>query len=134
MPFDLCNAPVTFQHLMDKVLYNVIYIYDIIIYSQFLDDHSCHLKKVFQLLAKAELKLNLDKCNFYKDQILFLGYLVFKKGIEPNFILVEKIKTCPAPNIKRKVKSFLDLASYNQHFIKNFSKITKPLYKLTFAR
>src|SRR6185295_7203012 len=82
MPFGLMNAPTTFQRLMDQVFYDVtwkfvlVYMDDIIIFSQTINDHRQHLEQVFQLLIEARLKLNPDKCDFFKKQILFLGHLV----------------------------------------------------------
>jgi len=137
MPFGLMNAPPTFQRLMDQVFYDVtwkfvlVYMNDIIIYSRTLTEHYHHLERVFQLLLDAGLKLNPDKCDFFKKQILFLGHLVSGEGIKPNPVLVDKIKSCPAPKTKRQVRSFLGLASYYRRFTQNFSRIAKPLYELT---
>jgi hypothetical protein len=137
MPFGLMNAPATFQRLMDKVLYDItwkyalVYMDDIIIYSKSLEEHKNHLEHVFQLLVQAGLKLNPDKCDFFKRQILFLGHLISEEGIKPNPVLVDKIKNCTPPTTKRKVRSFLGLASYYRRFIKDFSKIARPLYELT---
>jgi hypothetical protein len=137
MPFGLMNAPATFQRLMTRVLYDVawkfalVYMDDIIIYSKTTEDHRSHLEKVFQLLLQAGLKLNPDKCDFYQTQILFLGHMVSKEGIKPNPTLVNKIKNCPRPVNRSKVRSFLGLASYYRRFIKDFSAIARPLYNLT---
>jgi hypothetical protein len=137
MPFGLMNAPATFQRLMDSVFYDVtwkfvlVYMDDIIIYSKTLEEHRNHLEQVLQLLIKAGLKLNPDKCDFFRKQILFLGHMVSEEGIKPNPMLVEKIKSCLPPTTKRKVRSFLGLASYYRRFIRDFSKIAKPLYTLT---
>jgi hypothetical protein len=137
MPFGLMNAPATFQRLMDNVFYDItwkfalVYMDDIIIYSKTLEDHCEHLEQVLQLLIKAGLKLNPDKCDFFRKQILFLGHMVSEKEIKPNPMLVEKIQKCPPPQTKRKVRSFLGLASYYRRFIKDFSQIAKPLYDLT---
>jgi hypothetical protein len=137
MPFGLMNAPATFQRLMDNVFYDVtwkfvlVYMDDIIIYSKTLEDHRKHLEQVLQLLINAGLKLNPDKCDFFRKQILFLGHMVSGEGIKPNPMLVEKIKNCTPPTTKRKVRSFLGLASYYRRFIRDFSKIAKPLYTLT---
>src|ERR1051325_11836028 len=137
MPFGLMNAPAMFQRLMDNVFYDVtwkfvfVYMDDIIIYSKIYDDHCNHLDKVFQLFADAGLKLNPDKCDFFRKQILFLGHLVSKDGIRPNPMLVQKIKDCPPPDSRCKVRSFLGLASYYYRFIKDFSHIAHSLYNLT---
>jgi hypothetical protein len=137
MPFGLCNAPATFQRLMDTVFYDVtwnfvlVYMDDIIIFSKTAEDHKVHLEEVFKLLIKAGLKLNPDKCDFFQEKILFLGHMISKEGIQPNPALVEKIKNCPRPITKTKVRSFLGLASYYRRFIRNFSGIARPLYNLT---
>src|SRR6185369_11022068 len=137
MPFGLCNALATFQRLMDTVFYDVlwkfvlVYMDDIIIFSKTAPEHKTHLEEVFKLLMKAGLKLNPDKCDFYQEKILFLGHMISKRGIQPNPALVEKIKNCPRPVTKTKVRSFLGLASYYRRFIQNFSGIARPLYNLT---
>src|SRR6185295_13043141 len=137
IPFSLMNAPATFQRLMNNVFYEVlfkfalVYMDDIIIFLKTSEDYKIHLEKIFQLLSNAGLKLNPDKCDFYQKQILFLGHMILKEGIQPNSTLVEKIKNCPRPTTKTKVRSFLGLASYYRRFIKNFSAIARPLYNLT---
>jgi len=137
MPFGLCNAPATFQRLMNSVFYEVlwkfalVYMDDIIIFSKTSEDHRNHLERIFQLLAEAGLKLNPDKCDFYQNCILFLGHMISKKGIQPNPALVEKIRNCPRPTTKTKVCSFLGLASYYRRFIKSFLGIARSLYNLT---
>jgi hypothetical protein len=137
MPFGLCNAPATFQRLMNSVFYEVlwkfvlVYMDDIIIFSKTSEEHHEHLETVFKMLTEAKLKLNPDKCDFYQNRILFLGHMISKEGIQPNPALVEKIKNCPRPTTKSKVRSFLGLASYYRRFIKNFSGIARPLYNLT---
>jgi hypothetical protein len=122
---------------MNNVLYEVlfkfalVYMDDIIIYSKNSEEHKIHLEQIFQLLSEAGLKLNPEKCDFYQNQILFLGHMISKEGIQPNPALVEKIKNCLKPTSKTKVRSFLGLASYYRRFIKNFSGIAHPLYNLT---
>src|SRR5438128_2867852 len=79
MPFGLTNAPATFQQLMDRILtetndeFTAVYMDDIIVYSQTFEEHLQHLRKVFQLLADAKLKMGADKCSFCQMSIPFLG-------------------------------------------------------------
>ena len=104
---------------------------DIIIFSKTVEDHKQHLDQIFELLGKVSLKLNPDKCDFYQTKILFLGHMVSKEEIQPNPTLVDKIKNCVRPSNKSKIRTFLGLASYYRRFIKDFSKIARPLYNLT---
>jgi len=86
MPFSLTNAPSTFIRLVNHVLrdcidkYVVIYFDDILVYSQSLDDHLRHLREVFLVLRNNSLFVNSDKCTFCVDSIVFLGFVVKKKG------------------------------------------------------
>src|SRR5438132_11464378 len=87
MPFGLCNAPATFQRLMNQIYkgiaykYVVVYLDDTNVFSQRFEDHIQHLKEVFTRIRKAGLKLNLEKCTFWMKQLLFLGHIIEAKGI-----------------------------------------------------
>ena len=136
MPFGLCNAPATFQRLMDKVLSNyigkflVVYLDDVTIYSNTFDEHVMHLKTVFKTLRKAKLKLNRDKCHFFLPSIKFLGHEITRSGILPDEDKIDKVKNFPIPHNLRTLRGFIGLASYYRKFINKFSDIAKPLNKL----
>jgi hypothetical protein len=136
MPFGLCNAPVTFQRLMNEVLdeflwkFVVVYLDDLNVYSKTFAQHLDHLQQVFERLRQVGLKLNPEKCYFIKQELSFLGYLISPRGIHTDPAKVEKVKDFPVPQNLTQLRGFLGLASYYRRFIKNFSKIANPLNKL----
>src|SRR6185437_1457580 len=90
IPFGLCNTPATFQRLMDRVYkgiawkFVVVYLDDTIVYSRTFDEHLTHLKRVFNRIKQAGLRLNIEKCTFWMHQLPFLGHLISAKGIAPD--------------------------------------------------
>ncbi|GET58728.1 enzymatic polyprotein, putative [Rhizophagus irregularis DAOM 181602=DAOM 197198] len=118
MPFGLTNAPATFQRLMDEILeeyindFVVVYIDDIMIYSENLKDHMEHVEK------------------FLERNIEFLGHIVGNDGLRPDDKKIEKIKEMKVPTTVKEVRSFLGLCSYYRKFVKNFSKIARPISDL----
>src|ERR1051325_1877145 len=137
MPFGLCNAPATFQRLMHEVLDNLVftkapvYIDDINIHSKTFEQHLKDLEEVFGKIRKANLKLKLEKCHFCNREIKFLGYVVGKNGIKTDEDKIKKVKEFPRPTTIGEIKAFIGLTSYYRRFIEGFSKIVKPLLKLT---
>ncbi|CAJ0648430.1 9416_t:CDS:2, partial [Entrophospora sp. SA101] len=133
MPFGLTNAPASFQRLMNKVLskeigrFVVVYLDDINIYSKSFEEHLEHLEIVFSRLRQAGLKLGKDKCSFAKTQLEFLGHIVGRDGLQPDPKKVEKVRDWPTPKTVKEIRSFLGLASYYRRFMKDFSKIAKPI-------
>ena len=137
MPFGLTNAPGTFQRLMNKILKPVLYISalvyldDIIVFSKSIDEHIEHLATVFKLLAEAGLKLKLNKCEFFRDKIDYLGHVVSREGVAPNEQKIISITNYPVPKNVKEVSSFLGLASYYRKFIRAFAEKAHSLTKLT---
>jgi len=133
MPFGLKNAPSTFQRVMDEVLKDVqnkicmVFMDDIIVFSSGLEEHIKNLKLIFQKLRDANLKIQVDKCEFLRHEVEFLGHIVTREGIKPNKKKIEAIQKYPIPKTPRDIKSFLGLLGYYRKFIKNFAKITKPM-------
>jgi hypothetical protein len=136
IPFGLTNAP-TFVRLMNEVLctfigkFMVVYFDDILIYSKSIDEHIDHLRAVCNALCDAQLFGNLEKCTFCTDQVSFLGYVVTAQGIEVDHAKVEVIHGWHIPNNLSQVQSFLCLAGFYCHFVKDFSTIAAPLNEHT---
>ncbi len=136
MPFGLKNAPSTFQRIMNQSLSGLIgteclvYLDDIIIYSYNFATHLTKLDKVFQRLREHKFLVQLDKSEFCKTEINYLGYVISDIGIQPNPEKIKCIKNFPVPTNVRQIQQFLGLTGYYRRFIKNYSNITKPLTQL----
>ena len=137
MPFGLCNAPPTFQRLMQNCLgelnltYCLIYLDDVIIFSQTEEEHLERMCVVFDHLREHGLKLKPSKCDVFKAEINYLAHHVSKKGVLPSKKNLEAIAECLPPDTYTKVKSFVGLVDHYRHFIKGFANIVTPLYDLT---
>lgn len=133
MPFGLKTAPATFQRTMDNVLrglqgiHCLVYLDDIIIYSSSLQEHIEKLRKVFDRLRTTNLKVTLDKCEFFRKEVLYLGHMITKDGLKPNNDKIRAVLDFPIPKTATEIKSFLGLVGYYRKFIKDFAKITRPL-------
>ena len=133
MPFGLCNAPATFQRVMNYILRDVsgikalVYLDDVIIFSETFEDHLRDIKEVFTLIQNAGLKLKLKKCQFMKKSVQYLGHIISRDGIGPDPKTIEKIANYKTPISADKVRSFLGLAGYYRRFFPNFGSIAQPL-------
>ena len=136
MPFGLKNAPGTFQRLMDNLLRGLqgvilfVYLDDIVIYANSLEEHEHKFKLLVERLRLAGLKLQIDKCEFLRRKVNYLGHMLSEKGLSPDPKKVEAVKDFPQPKDVKNVRQFLGLAGYYRRFIKNFAQIAKPLTKL----
>ena len=137
MPFGLCNAPPTFQRLMQNCLgklnltYCLIYLDDVIVFSDTPEEHLQRMRVVFNRLCEHGLKLKPYKCEVFKLEINYLAHHVSQKGVLPLKKNLESIAQCPPPDTYTKVKSFVGLVGHYRCFIKGFAKITAPFYDLT---
>ena len=137
MPFGLCNTPPTFQRLMQNCLgelnltYCLIYLDDVIVFSDTPDEHLRRMRVVFDHLHEHGLKLKPSKCEVFKSEINYLAHHVSQKGVLPSKKNLESIAQCPPLDTYTKVKSFVGLVGHYRHFIKGFAKIAAPLYDLT---
>ena len=137
MPFGLCNAPSTFQRLMNDVLrphldkFVVVYLDEILIYSRNMQDHQQHLRLVLELLRDHKLHAKHSKCEFGLKQVDFLGHVVDAHGIHMDPAKVQAVTQWPVPRTAKHVRSFLGLAGYYRRFVRRFSGIAGPLTELT---
>ena len=105
----------------------IVYLDDIIIFSDTKEEHLKRLEAVFQKLCAAGLKLKPSKCFFFREEIEYLGHVVSGKGISTNPKKIEAVSKWPTPKTVYDVRSFLGFVGYYRRFIKNFSRITKPI-------
>lgn len=136
MPLGLVNSPSTYQRLMEDCFSDLnnkiclIYLDDIIIYASTFEEHLERLGMVFQRLEECGLKLNQEKCKFFRSSVRFLGHVVDENGVSADTSKTEKIVNWPRPNNADQLRKFLGFAGYFRRFVKSFGQIAKPLYDL----
>ena len=133
MPFGLSNAPSTFMRLMNEVLkefigeFVIVYLDDILVYNRSKEENIRHLNYVLQKLQQENLLLNLKKCSFIKEDLVYLGFVVSADGLKMDPEKIKEIIEWPSPKSVFEVKSFYGLASFYGKFIRNFSKINASI-------
>ncbi|XP_038974723.1 uncharacterized protein LOC120105985 [Phoenix dactylifera] len=137
MPFGLTNAPAAFMDLMNRIFksfldrFVVVFIDDILIYSKGKEEHEEHLRSVLQLLRREKLYAKLKKCEFWLNEISFLGHIISGDGISVDPAKVEAVVQWNRPTNVSEIRSFLGMAGYYKRFMEGFSSIAIPLTRLT---
>lgn len=136
LPFGLNISPNSFQRMMTIAMAGLtperafIYIDDIVVIGCSAKHHLNNLKIVFDRLRKYELKLNLEKCKFFKTEVTYLGHKITDKGILPDDSKFETIKKYPIPTNADDVRRFVAFCNYYRKFVENFAQIANPLNQL----
>ena len=136
MPFGLCNAPATYQRVMNLLLAGLtwqsclVYIDDILIYSPDFKTHLKDLSVVLERLIEAGFMLKAKKCRFGVERVEYLGHIVTPEGISPDPSKVDKLMRFPTPRNITEVRAFLGLAGYYRKFIRDFADSATPLFDL----
>jgi hypothetical protein len=136
MSFGLTNAPVYFMYLMNSVFmreldkFVVIFIDDILIYSENEEEHAEHLRIVLSRLREHKLYAKFSKCEFWLKKVPFLSHVLSDEGISVDPTKVQEVLDWNSPTTVHEVQSFLGLTGYYRHFIPDFSKTAKPMTRL----
>jgi hypothetical protein len=136
MPFGLKTAPATFQAMMNSVLSGLtgsprfVFLDNVVIYAKSLAEHDVKLREIFSRLRKFNLKLQLDKCEFLRKEVNYLGHLITEEGCRPDPSKVEVIKNFPRPENEKQLKRVLGIIGYYRRFIPRFSKTAAPMHAL----
>ncbi|KAG1934719.1 hypothetical protein F2P79_019745, partial [Pimephales promelas] len=125
MPFGLCNAPSTFQRLMERIFGDqqyqslLLYLDDIVVFSSSVSQHLERLEVVFRRLERENLKVKLEKCAFFHPE-----------GVATDPCKIEVVTQWPRPSTVKELRSFLGFASYYRRFVDGFAKLAAPLHRL----
>ena len=137
MPFSLTNAPAAFQRFVNSILVDllnvsvVVYLDDILIYSQDLESHQGHVCEVLQRLCKHNLFAKPEKCEFHTTSTEYLGFCLSPDGLSMSAEKVKAISDWLEPRKVKDIQSFLGFANFYRRFIHNYSNIVVPLMRLT---
>jgi hypothetical protein len=136
MSFGLTNAPAYFMYLMNKVFmeyldrFIVVFIDDILVFSKMMEEHEVHLRLVLEKLRSNQLYAKFSKCEFWLTEVAFLRHVIFAGGVSVDPGKVKDVLNWMPPTTISEIRSFLGLTRYYRRFIKDFSKIAKPMTKL----
>ncbi|WJX94652.1 hypothetical protein P8452_76049 [Trifolium repens] len=137
MPFGVTNAPAIFMAYMNRIFHSfldkfvVVFIDDILVYSKSEEEHVEHLRLVLQVLRESKLYANPSKCDFWLEEVNFLGHVISKEGIAVDPAKIDTVLSWKQPQTVTDVRSFVGLAGYYRRFIEGFAKIVAPMTQLT---
>uniref|UniRef100_A0A8C5P957 Gypsy retrotransposon integrase-like protein 1 n=1 Tax=Leptobrachium leishanense TaxID=445787 RepID=A0A8C5P957_9ANUR len=137
MPYGLCNAPASFQYLVNDIFHNIldqyviVYLDDILVYSDNLQEHHIHMKEVLSRLRKNHLYAKVEKCLFETSSVSFLGFIITAGNIKMDPEKIKAMESCPIPVTRKETQRFIGFANFYRKFIRSFSSVIRPLTKLT---
>lgn len=136
MPFGLCNAPSTFQRLMERLFGDqqcqslLLYLDDVVVFSSSVVQHLERLGMVLGRLEKEGLKAKLEKCAFFKQEVKYLGHVISAQGVATDPGKIEAVAQWRCPTTVSELRTFLGFASYYRRFVEGFAKLAAPLHRL----
>ena len=138
MFFGLCNAPATFQNMMNDIFHDllqegwiVIYMDDILIFSDNIEQHHERTRRVLQRLQESDLFLKAEKCEFDIQEVEFLGSVIKPGVVAMDPVKLKAIVEWETPKTVKQVQAFLGFGNFYRRFIRDYSKIVRPLTTLT---
>jgi len=138
MFFGLCNSPVMFQTMMDNIFNNliiegvvVVYLDDILMFTDTLEEHRKVTRRVMELLQKHNLFLKPEKYKFEKTEVEYLGVIISQNSVKMDPVKVAGVTEWPTPSNRKEVQSFLGFTNFYCRFIQGFSHLAHPLFNLT---
>ena len=136
MPFGLCNAPATFQRLMQTAfrdeLYAILlcYLDDIFVFAENISEHIRRLDVVFTKLSEYGLKLELKKCTFFRKEVTYLGHRISAEGISTDPSKITAVENWPTPSTLKELRSFIGFVSYYRRYVTRFTHTASCLHQL----
>ena len=143
MPFGMCNSQATFQRAMDKLVRMVrtkghdgveAYVDNLLVFSKTYEEHVATLRELFKVLMEANISLRMDKCEFAKTEMEFLGFIINGSTVRPTPENVNKVSQFPVPKTRKQLQRFLGVVNFNLKFIEDYATVAKPLRELTSSR
>ena len=137
MPFGLCNAPATFERLMDRVLCGMrwsrclVYLDDVISFSGTVTEALGRLEEVLCRLSNFGLQLRAKKCTFMQTEVVFLGHIVGRTGLACDPAKLAAVQNWHAPDKVKGIRQFVGFVGYYRRFVKDFADLAEPLVALT---
>jgi hypothetical protein len=137
MPFGLTNTPATFQDMMNHVFSDmidlglIVYMDDILVYAKTLEEHDNLVRRVLQLLTENKLAVEPAKCVWRCTEVEFLGYIISRDGIKMSHEKDKAVLNWKNPTSLNEVQSFLGFANFYRRFIRDYSRVVRPLMELT---
>lgn len=134
MPFGISNAPAIFQSISDQIIsgipHSAVFLDDIIVSGRNMEEHMNNLKEILSRIEKFGFKCKLSKCEFFKDEIEYLGYIISKEGRRTNPMRVKAISEMPDPKNSKEVEVFMGKTNYYSKFIPHFSQLSALINQL----